>query len=231
MKNSDVWAVHLLTASGAALALAAALSAADDHWEAAFLWLGLALIVDGIDGPFARRFDVSERVPWFDGGLLDFVIDYATYVLVPAMILVRSGLLTQPYAVIAGIVVAVVGALYFADTRMKTPEAAFRGFPAVWNVVVFQLMVYKWPEPVTLLIIAVFAVVTFTGVEFVHPVRVVRLRPLTLAMAALWAVLGLTALAYALSPPTWIVVLFALVNAYFTVIGVFLQLTRPKFAT
>ena len=231
MRNLDVWAVHLLTASGAALALAAAIAATNDQWQASFFWLGIALIVDGVDGPFARRFDVSERLPWFDGGLLDFVIDYATYVFVPAIILVRSGLLTSPYSIIAGIVVAVVGALYFADTRMKTPEAAFRGFPAVWNVVVFQLMVYKWPEPVTLLIIAVFAVVTFTGVEFVHPVRVVRLRPLTLAMAALWAVLGLTALAYALSPPTWIVVLFALVNAYFTVIGVFLQLTRPKFAT
>jgi len=230
MKNSDVWAVHLLTASGAALALVAALAAADNQWQAAFLWLGIALVVDGVDGPFARRFDVSERVPWFDGGLLDFVIDYATYVLVPAIILVRSGLLTQPYAVIAGIVVAVVGALYFADTRMKTPEAAFRGFPAVWNVVVFQLMVYKWPEPVTLLIIAVFAVVTFTGVEFVHPVRVVRFRPLTLAMAAIWGILSLVALIDNLSPPTWIVVLYALTNAYFSVIGIYLQLTRPRVA-
>ncbi|HVZ13740.1 MAG TPA: CDP-alcohol phosphatidyltransferase family protein [Bauldia sp.] len=231
MRNLDVWAVHLLTASGAALALAAAVAASNDQWQASFLWLGIALIVDGVDGPFARRFDVSERLPWFDGGLLDFVIDYATYVFVPAMILVRSGLLAPPFSIIAGIVVAVVGALYFADTRMKTPEAAFRGFPAVWNVVVFQLMVYKWPEPVTLAIIAVFAVVTFTGVEFVHPVRVVRLRPLTLAMAALWAVLGLTALIYNLAPPTWVVVVFALVNAYFTVIGVYLQLTRPKIAT
>jgi len=230
MNNSDVWAVHLLTASGAALALVAALAAADNQWQAAFLWLGIALVVDGVDGPFARRFDVSERVPWFDGGLLDFVIDYATYVLVPAIILVRSGLLTQPYAVIAGIVVAVVGALYFADTRMKTPEAAFRGFPAVWNVVVFQLMVYKWPEPVTLLIIAVFAVVTFTGVEFVHPVRVVRFRPLTLAMAAIWGILSLVALIDNLSPPTWIVVLYALTNAYFSVIGIYLQLTRPRVA-
>jgi phosphatidylcholine synthase len=212
------------------LALAAAICAANDHWQASFFWLGIALIVDGVDGPFARRFDVSERLPWFDGGLLDFVVDYTTYVFVPAIILVRSGLLTPPFSVIAGIVVAVVGALYFADTRMKTPESAFRGFPAVWNVVVFQLMVYKWPEAIDLIIIAAFAIVTFTGVEFVHPVRVVRLRPLTLAMCAAWAVLGLAALFYNLAPPTWVVVLFALVNAYFTVIGVFLQVTRPKIA-
>ncbi|HVY18582.1 MAG TPA: CDP-alcohol phosphatidyltransferase family protein [Bauldia sp.] len=227
MKNWDVWAVHLLTASGAALALAAALAAADNQWQLAFFWLGIALIVDGLDGPLARRRQVIERVPWFDGALLDFVIDYATYVLVPAIILVRSDLVSQPAGLIAGIVVAVVGALYFADTRMKTPDAAFRGFPAVWNVVIFQLMIYRWPEWITLLILAVCAVLTFTGVEFVHPVRVRRLRPLTLAMAAVWAALGLACLWANLQPATWIVVAFALANAYFAVIGAYLQATRP----
>ncbi len=193
-------------------------------------WLGIALIVDGIDGPFARRFDVSERVPWFDGAMLDFVVDYATYVLVPAIILVRSGLLTAPYSVIAGIVVAVVGALYFADTRMKTPEAAFRGFPAVLER--RRLPAHGLPvaQPVTLAIVAAFAILTFTPVEFVHPIRVVRLRPLTLLMAALWAVLGLVVLIQNLAPPGWVVVAFALTNAYFAVIGVALQLTRPASA-
>jgi phosphatidylcholine synthase len=219
--------VHLLTATGAALALAAALAAASNQWQLAFFWLGIALIVDGLDGPLARRRQVIERVPWFDGAMLDFVIDYATYVLVPAIILVRSDLLTQPYGLIAGLVVAVVGAMYFADTRMKTPDAAFRGFPAVWNVLIFQLMVYHCPQWLTLLIIAVCAVLTFTGVEFVHPIRVKRLRPLTLAMSAIWAALGLACLAYNLAPPTWVVVAFALVNAYFAVIGAYLQATRP----
>jgi len=133
MKNWDVWAVHLLTASGAALALGAALAAAHDQWPIAFFWLGIALIVDGIDGPLARRSDVIGRVPWFDGAMLDFVVDYATYVLVPAIILVRSDIVSPPYALIAGIVVVVVGALYFADTRMKTPHAAFRGRPHLYR--------------------------------------------------------------------------------------------------
>src|SRR5690606_11654230 len=102
MRNLDVWAVHLLTASGAALALGAALAAAEDNWPLAFALLGVALVVDGVDGPFARYRKVSDRVPWFDGALLDFVIDYATYVLVPAIIMVRSGLLSEPLAHIAG---------------------------------------------------------------------------------------------------------------------------------
>lgn len=228
MKNLDVWAVHLLTASGAALALGAALAAAQDHWQLAFFWLGIALVVDGIDGPFARYRKVSDRVPWFDGAMLDFVIDYATYVLVPAIILVRSGLLSEPFAFIAGIVIVVVGALYFADTRMKTPEAGFRGFPAVWNVVVFQLMVYSAPEWLTLAIIALAAVVTFTPVEFVHPIRVVRLRSLTLAMSLLWAALALVALVYDLKPAWWVTLLFAITNVYFAGIGAYLQITRRK---
>jgi phosphatidylcholine synthase len=221
MRNGSVWAVHLLTASGAAIALGAALAAVGGRWL-----LGVALIVDGIDGPLARRYHAPERMPWLDGATLDLVIDYTTYVFIPALALANSGLLSPPFAAIAGIVVAVVGALYFADTRMKTPEAAFRGFPAAWNAVVFQLMVYKLPEPVTLLIVAAFAVLTFTPVEFVHPMRVKRWRPLTVAMALAWGLLALIAVAANLDPGPLVVAAFALVSLYFTLVGVVLQLTR-----
>ena len=226
MRSWGAWAVHLLTASGAAMALIAALAAARDSWQVVFLCLGIAMIVDGIDGPLARRFRVAERVPWFNGATLDLVVDYTTYVLIPALVLAHSDLLTEPFATAAGIVVAVVGALYFADTRMKTAEAAFRGFPAVWNVVVYQLMVFKLPEPLTLVIIASFAVLTFTPVEFVHPLRVKRLRPLTAAMAIAWGALAIIALAADLDPGPPVVAAFAIVSFYFAVIGIVLQFTR-----
>ena len=228
--NLGVWAVHLLTASGAAIALVAAVAAVNAQWQIVFLCLGIALIVDGIDGPIARRLSVRERVPWFDGEILDLVIDYTTYVLVPAMVLSMSGLVTQPWATAAGIVIAVVGALYFADTRMKTPEQAFRGFPAVWNAVVFQLMVYKFPQPVTLAIVVTFAVLTFLPVEFVHPLRVKRLRPITFAMAVAWAVLAILCLVENLNPGPVILTLFSIVNIYFALVGVFLQITRRRSA-
>lgn len=230
MNNVSVWAVHLLTASGAAIALAAAIAAAHEQWQLVFLLLGVAMLIDGLDGPIARKLDVKERIPWFDGATLDMVVDYSTYALIPAFVLAQSGIVSKPYAIVAAIVVAVVGALYFADTRMKTPDQAFRGFPAVWNAVVFQLMVFKFPEFVTLLIIAVLAVLTFTPVEFVHPLRVRRWRPLTLAMSVAWGVLALIALLYDLDPPLWVVIAFAVVSFYFAVIGLVLQLTRPKSA-
>jgi phosphatidylcholine synthase len=180
MEKLIVWAVHLLTASGAALAFLAAVAAARGAWPLVFLCLGIAFIVDGVDGPLARRARVKDRLPWFDGASLDFVIDYTTYVFIPAIVIANGGLISEPFATIAGVIVAVVGALYFADTRMKTAEDAFRGFPAVWNAVAYLLMIYKPPEVLTFGLIVLFAVLTFTPVEFVHPVRVKRLRPLTL---------------------------------------------------
>lgn len=229
-KYLGVWAVHLLTASGAAFALVAAVAAASGSWQMVFLFLGLAMIVDGVDGPIARKIDVKDRLPWFDGATLDLVVDFTTYVLIPALVLSLSDLVSQPYATIAGIAIAVVGALYFADTRMKTTEQAFRGFPAVWNAVVFQLMVYKFPEAVTLAIIALFAVLTFVPIEFVHPMRVRRLRPLTFVMAVAWGLTAFAALAENLDPDPLVLILFSLVNLYFAFIGVFLQVTRPRTA-
>jgi phosphatidylcholine synthase len=226
MANLGVWAVHILTASGAAIALVAAVAAGHGAWQAVFLCLGIAMIVDGIDGPIARWLGVTERLPWFDGAILDLVVDYTTYVLIPALVLAQSGLLQEPYATGAGIVVTIVGALYFADTRMKTAEAAFRGFPAVWNAVIYQLMVYKFPQWVTVAVVLAFAVLTFLPVEFVHPLRVKRLRPLTIAMSIAWAVLAIAALVADLNPGPAVVTLFALVSLYFAVIGVYLQLTR-----
>jgi phosphatidylcholine synthase len=231
VRNFNVWAVHLLTSSGAALSFAAAIAAGHKEWRLVFVFLGIAMIVDGIDGPIARGLDVTKRLPWFDGAILDLVVDYTTYVLIPALVLAESGLLTEPYiATIAGIVVVVVGALYFADTRMKTEEQSFRGFPAVWNVVVFQLMVYKFPEPITLAVVAILAVLTFLPVEFVHPVRVKRLRGLTLAMALAWSVLALISLVENLNPGPVVVALFGLASLYFALIGIYLQVTRPAVA-
>jgi phosphatidylcholine synthase len=226
MSQLTVWAVHLLTASGAGLALVAAVAAGDGSWQIVFLCLGIAFIVDGLDGPLARWAHVKERLPWFDGSALDFVIDYTNYVFIPAYVVAESGLISEPFASICGIIIAVVGAMYFADKRMKTAEHGFRGFPAVWNAVVYLLMIYRPDEWITVALVVGFAVLTFLPVEFVHPVRVVRLRPLTLAVTLAWAVLSVLALIADLKPGPVIGLAFLAASAYLGVIGLVLQLTR-----
>ena len=176
-----LFAIHLLTASGAAFALLAIMAIADRRWTEAFVWLGFALLVDGIDGPIARRYRVRERLPKWDGAALDFVIDYATYVFAPAIVIARALALPPLLGDACGMLVAVTGALYFADTRMKAPDNSFRGFPAVWNMAAFVLYAFLPPPPVTVAIVVLFSALTFLPVNFVHPIRVIRWRGLTLS--------------------------------------------------
>lgn len=226
MSVLTAWAVHLLTVSAAGLALVAAVAAAEHGWQTVFLCLGIAFIIDGLDGPLARFANVGERVPWFDGSVLDFVIDYTTYVFIPAYIVAESDLVSQPLAMLCGVTIAIAGALYIGDRRMKTDAFGFRGFPSVWNAVVYLMMIYRPREAVTLLLIGGFAVLTFLPVEFIHPIRVVKLRWLTLAVTIAWAVLALVALFMDLRPGPAVSFTLLAASAYLALVGVVLQVMR-----
>ena len=178
--------VHLFTASGAVFAMLAMLAAVDGKWSLMFLWLVVAFLVDGIDGPLARRYHVKANAPQIDGVLMDLIIDYLTYVFIPAYALFKSGLLPGWTGWIAIIVITFASAIYFADTRMKTKDNSFAGFPGCWNMVVIVLFAVK-PEFWTILILVIaFAVAMFTPLKFVHPVRTERWRALTLPVALAW---------------------------------------------
>jgi phosphatidylcholine synthase len=213
--------VHVFTASGAACALLALLAAVQGQWTAMFAWLGLALVIDGLDGTFARRLRVAERLPRWSGEALDLVVDFTTYVFVPAFALVRGGLLPETAAIPLGVAIVVSGALYFADTRMKTADNHFRGFPALWNGVAFHLFVLKLPPWIAAAVVAALVVATFLPLRVVHPLRVVRLRRLNIAVLALWSGLGLYALATALQPGMLAAWLLAALGVYILAAGLF----------
>jgi len=211
--------VHIFTACGAACALLALVAAVGAKWTQMFLWLGLALIIDGVDGTFARRLRVAEVLPRWSGELLDFVVDFAAYVFVPAYAIATSGLLPASVALGLGLIITVTGALYFADRRMKTADSYFRGFPALWNVAAFYLFVLKPAPWLGALGILALAAATFVPIHFVHPVRVARWRALNLAALLLWALLALFALAQNLDPPGWAAAALAAIAIYLIVVG------------
>ena len=151
-----------------------------------FLWLVVAFAVDGIDGPLARKYDVKTHAPQFDGELLDLIIDYLTYVFVPAYALFKSGLLPGWTGWIAIIVITFASVIYFADTRMKTRDYSFAGFPGCWNMVVLVLFALEPNFWTSLFIVVILAAAMFTNIKFVHPVRTERWRNLTLPMALAW---------------------------------------------
>jgi phosphatidylcholine synthase len=178
--------VHLLTATGAVWAMLAMLEAVQEDWDMMFLWLVVAFLVDGIDGPLARRYDTKKNAATFDGVLLDLIIDYLTYVFVPAYALFKSGLLPGWTGWSAIIIITFTSAMYFADTRMKTKDNSFSGFPSCWNMVVLVLFALKPDFWVSLGLVTVLAITMFVPVKFVHPVRTERWRSLTLPMALAW---------------------------------------------
>ena len=219
------FSVHVLTACGAALALLAMVAAANRAWAPMFLWLGLALLVDGVDGMLARALKVAERVPRWSGETIDLVVDFTTYVFVPAFAIAGSGLLPPDLSLLAGIVIVVTGALYFADREMKDPDHYFRGFPAVWNLVAFYLFLLRPPSWATGLAIVLFAALTFVPIQFVHPFRVRGLRHITVALLALWTMLALMAVLHDMAPDVWVAATLCAIAIYFLGVGCYRRMT------
>src|SRR5436190_11679641 len=193
--RAAAFSVHIFTALGAGLALIAMLEAVREHWAAMFAWLGVALVVDAIDGPIARNLDVVRLQPNWSGDILDLVVDFLTYVFVPAYAITASGLLLPLAAPVLGVGIVVSSALYFADRRMKAADNHFRGFPALWNAAAFYLFLLHLPPALSSLAVAALIALTFVPIHVLHPIRVVRLRWLTLWLVAAWAVLALIVLA------------------------------------
>src|SRR5436305_13530065 len=186
--RAAAFSVHVFTALGAGIALIALLEAMREHWAAMFGWLGAALVVDALDGPIARRLDVMRVQPNWSGEVLDLVVDFVTYVFVPAYAITASGLLLPLAAPILGAGIVVTGALYFADRRMKTADNHFRGFPALWNAAAFYLFLLHVSPALSSALVVVLIALTFVPFHVIHPVRVARLRGLTLALIGIWAV-------------------------------------------
>jgi phosphatidylcholine synthase len=213
------FSVHVLTASGVAFAFVALILATGGQWAAMFVFLGLALIVDGIDGPLARAFKVAEVLPRWSGDTLDIVVDFVTYVFVPAYAIAGSGLLPPSLALPAGIIIVVTGAIYFADRNMKTADNFFRGFPVLWNLTAFYLDMLQPSEWLTAAIVALLAVLTFAPIKFLHPLRVARLRTLNIILLVLWFVLALIAVTLDLDPGPYVTWPLVAIAVYFFGVG------------
>jgi phosphatidylcholine synthase len=221
------FSVHVFTALGAGVALIALLEAVREHWAAMFAWLGLALVIDGLDGPMARRLDVIRVQPDWSGEVLDLVVDFVTYVFVPAYAIAASGLLLPFTSQLLGAGIVVTSALYFADRRMKTPDNHFRGFPALWNAAAFYLFLLH-PSPVLASFsVAALIVLTFVPFHVIHPVRVARLRGLNLALIAIWAVLAIFTLARDFDVTTLVSVSLCAIAFYVVGADAVIRLLRP----
>ncbi len=227
-KRLSAAAVHLLTATGAAFALLALIAAARADWQWMFIWLGVALIVDTIDGPLARHVGVTRVLPRWSGERLDLIVDFLTYTAVPAFALSQADLLPEAYRLPAGIAVMLSSLFHMADQDSKTKEGYFVGFPAIWNVVCLYLFAFM-PQPyVSLAVVAFLVVLTFVPILCVHPFRVTGLRGFSVAMTALWVVAAIGAVANPFPSPLWVKVLLLTTAACLAGVGAVRSLHNKK---
>ena len=196
IKNLDkdkiaAWAVHGFTASGAVLGFLAIISILNNDLVGAFLWLGLALLIDGIDGSLARKFEVSDKTPNIDGSTLDNVIDYLNYVIIPALMIYWFQMVPNGWEIILPAGMFAVSLYTFANMNMKTNDYYFSGFPAVWNIVVLYFYILNTHPIINVIIILLLFIFTFIPIKFVHPLRVKKIRNLTIFCTVLWSATSL----------------------------------------
>ena len=229
-KETLALSVHLLTATGAVFAMLALLAAVQSKWELMFLWLVVAFFVDGIDGPLARKFNVKKYAPEFDGVLLGLVIDYLTYVFIPAFALFGSGLLPGWTGWFAIIVITFASAMYFADTRMKTTDNSFSGFPGCWHMVVLVLFAIEPNFYIILGIVSLLSITMFVPLKFIHPVRTERWRVVSLPITLSWVFFAGWAAWVDFDPQSWAHWGLVISSLYLTFAGIAQQMFPTKAA-
>lgn len=181
------WAVHAFTLTGAIWATLALLALFDDRPKLMWLYLGVALVVDGVDGTLARKAEVRRFAPHFDGVILDSIIDYLTWTFIPALFLYRTGLLGEGALSIVLLLLINVSSMFcYANTKMKTGDYYFLGFPAAWNIVALALWLLDAGVVVNTIVVIVLALLTWAPIAFVHPLRVTRLRVVTIIATGVW---------------------------------------------
>ena len=220
------WLVHLYTALGALIGFFTVLAIEQMNFRDAFFLMALAVVIDSTDGTLARAARVEEIIPWFDGNLLDEIVDYFNYVIVPCLFFVRANLLPPQDALWLAALPLIASAYGFCQRDAKTADYFFLGFPSYWNIVAFYLYLLKTPLWINAFLVIALSVLVFVPIKFIYPTRTPRFRVATNILGGLWGAAVLY-LIYRLPEPP-ISILFASLTfpAYYTALSLWLELRR-----
>jgi phosphatidylcholine synthase len=201
MRKTLAWSVHLFTASGAAWGFLSLLAVFHHQWKSAFLWMTLSMVVDGLDGLLARKLDVKTYANGLDGALLDNILDYLNYVIVPALFLIEADILPAPFRLAGAISILLSSAYQFTQIDAKTEDHYFKGFPSYWNVVAIYMFVLGLPEYLNLALIALFNILVFVPTKWLYPTRDTRL---TLWLTYFYGAIGTACVFLYPKAPLWV---------------------------
>lgn len=214
------WAVHAFTATGVVWGLLGTIAVFSEQWKLAFFWMFVATFVDGVDGMLARRFRVKGVLPEFDGALLDNIIDYFTYTVLPALLLYFApGLLPAGTELFAAVVIVLASAYQFCQSDAKTEDNYFKGFPSYWNIAAFYIFVLGWHPWVNLTAVLFLAVMVFVPFKYAYPSRMSKYQRLTIVLVVVWIMMLLLLWAQLPTPNP----LLAVASLFFVVYYVFIS--------
>jgi len=220
------WLVHLYTALGAVIGFFTLLAIEQADYRDALFLMALAIVVDATDGTFARAARVKEFIPWFDGDLLDEIVDYLNYVIAPCMFMLRANLLPPQDALWLAALPLLASAYGFCQRNAKTADYFFLGFPSYWNIAAFYFFVLKTPLWVNAFLVIALSLLVFVPIRYIYPSRSPRFRNQTNLLGALWGVAILYALYRIPEPPQPLLVVSLLYPAYYTILSLWLEVKR-----
>lgn len=215
LTKAKAWGAHAVTSSGVILALLALLALVDGQPKGCLMWLGIALLVDGLDGTLARKFEVKRVLPHFDGSALDLVVDYLTYVFIPAIFIYRFVPLPPHFELVAVGIILLSSLFCFCNVNMKSADNYFIGFPAAWNVVALYFYVLDLAPWFSMAVVLVLAALTLTRVKFLHPFRVRQLMAVNITITSIWLLSSAMMVFLHPDKPMWLMVLWFASGIYF----------------
>lgn len=223
------WGVHLFTASGVIWGLLGIIAVMNGDWKAVFLWMMVATFVDGVDGMLARRFKVKGVLPDFDGALLDNILDYLTYVILPALFLYNvPGMLPQGWELFGAGIICIASAYQFCQSDAKTEDHTFKGFPSYWNIVIFYQFMLGWNPWINLAVVVFLSIMVFVPIRYAYPSRMTRFQAPTIFLTAVWGLLLLIAWIQFPNHPQLLVYASMFYLAYYVGISLFMMLDSSK---
>jgi phosphatidylcholine synthase len=223
LRTVAAWSVHLLTASSAPAGVLAVLASERGDAATSMGWMAYTIAIDAVDGTLARAVGVKQVLPFFDGTRLDDVVDYFTYVIVPALFLLHLHLLPPGAAVPIALLPVLASAYGFCRTDAKTADHYFTGFPSYWNIVAFYLYALGWPRALNATVVIALSVAVFVPIRYVYPSRTTTLRALTVGLGLAWGAFVLYALAHLDTVPRPLVAISLAYPAYYVLLSLALQ--------
>lgn len=222
-RRAAAWAVHAYTASGVGCGFLALLAVFAHDERTVFLWLAAQVVIDSTDGVLARLARVRDVLPWFSGTRLDDIVDYVTYVFVPATLVVETPIVPPVLAVPVALAMLLSSAFGFSRDDAKTSDHFFTGFPSYWNIVVLYLVAFRLPPLASAGVLLVLAALVFVPIRYLYPSRTVPFMALTLVLGAIWAVLMMGMIWWLDAPPAWVLWPSLVFPVYYIVLSVVLD--------